>query len=90
MTRVSAFVRSRAGLLTVVLLLVGGMLTLLPPADARQICGFRPIIRNYYNDAAHDVLVGQRGIDCDCNSVSWGTTSSYVMVDQLCCTVNTC
>ena len=90
MAKVSAFVHSRTGILAIVLLLAAGALTLLPPADARQVCGFRPIVRTYYNDANHDVEVGQRGTDCDCNPIIWGTTSAYVVVTQLCCTVNTC
>jgi hypothetical protein len=90
MAKVSALVRSRAGILAIVLTIAAGALTLLPPVDARQICGFRPVVRTYYNDAAHDVEVGQRGTDCGCNTIDWGTTSSFIVVTQLCCSVNTC
>jgi hypothetical protein len=90
MEKISALVHSRTGILALVLVVAAGVFSLLPPAEARQICGFRPTIRTYYNDANHDVEVGQRGIDCGCNPVLWGTTSSFVVVTELCCTVNTC
>ena len=90
MARVTAFARSRTGLLAVALLLAAGALTFQAPADARQVCGFQPLVITYYNDANHDEEVGQRGIDCDCDSFSWGTTSSYSVASHLCCAHNSC
>jgi hypothetical protein len=90
MAKASTLVRSRVGLLVVALLLVGSALTLQPAANARQTCVYQPLVRTYYNDANHDVEVGQRGTDCDCNTIDWGTTSSYVVVSHLCCSEFTC
>jgi hypothetical protein len=92
MRKIRVFLKSRALLLAAVLGVLGGAFGLLTPADVAHsaICAFRPVIRTYYSDSSHSTVVGQRGLDCSCNDVSWGVTSSFVTSQTLCCNVNTC
>lgn len=92
MKKIRVFLKSRALLLAVALGVLGSTFGLLAPAEVAhsQICRFRPVIRTYYSDASHTTVVGQRGLDCSCNSVDWGVTSSFVTSQTLCCSVNTC
>ncbi|HEY2290677.1 MAG TPA: DUF6289 family protein [Thermoanaerobaculia bacterium] len=92
MKKIRVFLKSRALLLAALLGVLGGSFGLLTPARVAHsaICAFRPIIRTYYSDASHTTVVGQRGLDCSCNPVDWGVTSSFVTSQTLCCNVNTC
>lgn len=92
MKQIRTFLRHRGAVLAVLLAVLGSTLGLLTPVDVAQsaICAFRPTIRTYYSDASHSTVVGQRGVDCSCNDVSWGVTSSFVTSQTLCCNVNTC
>jgi hypothetical protein len=92
MQKMILFLKSRAVLLMALLAVLGGALGLIAPVETAHsaICNFRPIIRTYYSDATHTTEVGQRGTDCGCNPIFWGLTSSFVVSQQLCCSVNTC
>jgi hypothetical protein len=92
MQKVRAFLKSRGALLAVVAVVLGSTLGLLSPVQEAhsQICGWRPILRNYWSDASHTDLVGQRGLNCNCDDASWGVTSSFVTTTQQCCTAFTC
>jgi hypothetical protein len=92
MQKVRTFLKSRGALLAIVVVGLASTLGLLSPADVAHsaICNFRPIIRTYYSDASKTTEVGQRGLNCNCDDISWGVTSSFVTTQQLCCNVNTC
>ncbi|MEA2605232.1 MAG: hypothetical protein QOF89_6224 [Acidobacteriota bacterium] len=92
MKNISLPPRSRGVLLAIVLVVLGSVLGLLSPVHVAQsaICAFRPIQRTYYSDGSHTTVVGQRGLDCGCNDISWGVTSAFVTSQTLCCSVNTC
>ena len=92
MKKISTFLRSRGGLLAILLIVLGSILGLLPPVDVAQsaACAFRPVIRSYYSSSSYTTLVGQRGYDCSCNEVFWGVTSSFMKSEIQCCPVNTC
>jgi hypothetical protein len=82
---------SRVRLLLVLLVIVGCTLALMAPApaDARS-CAWYARQVTYYDDANHDNVVGQTGLDCDCNDISWGVTSAYRSTSFQCCLHFTC
>ncbi|HYU30918.1 MAG TPA: DUF6289 family protein [Thermoanaerobaculia bacterium] len=90
--KISRLLGNRGTLLVTVLLVFGSMVGLLTPVDVAQsaTCAFRPWLRSYYSDASHTTLVGQRGLDCSCNDVSWGDMSDYMVVTVQCCFQNLC
>lgn len=92
MKGIHAFLRSRAARLALLVVVLGGTLALLAPVDVAQsfTCAFRPWLRHYYDDDAHTTLVGERGLDCMCNEVNWGVTTSYVVIEVQCCPQKTC
>ncbi|HEX4962356.1 MAG TPA: DUF6289 family protein [Thermoanaerobaculia bacterium] len=71
---------------------LGSSLGLLSPAQEAQAaaCVFRPRVITYYTDATHTTVVGQSGVDCDCNDFSWGVMTPFHTSMQLCCPVFTC
>jgi len=87
MQRVKAFLKSRGALLAVVVVVLGSTLGLLSPAKEAHsgTCAWRPIIRTYYAEAAHINVVGERGLNCNCDDISWGVTSPYVVNYVQCC-----
>jgi len=92
MRNVRAFLKSRSALLAAVVIVLGSVVGLLSPVEVAHsaICNWRPIIRTYYSDATHTTAVGQRGLNCNCDDISWGVTSSFEVNTQECCNVFTC
>lgn len=92
MQKARSFLTSPGSRLAIVVVVLGGTLGLLAPVKDAQSsgCAWRPIYRSYFSDAAHTNLVGQRGLNCNCDDASWGITTSYSTYVQQCCTVNTC
>ena len=84
--------KGRVSRLVILVLVLGGTLGLLTPVqEAHSLtCVWRPIIRDYWSDASHTVLVGERGLNCNCDDISWGVTSSYVTQVVQCCLHFTC
>jgi len=78
---------SRLGILLLVLLV--SSLAALPPAAA-QVCIWFTSIRTYYTDVHKNVVVGQRGIDCDCHDVGFGVVTPYYTIELLCCPTPRC
>ena len=58
--------------------------------SAGPLCAWQARQTTYYSDATESTVVGQRGLDCDCNDISWGVTSPYHTTVFLCCSVQTC
>jgi len=92
MKGIKLFLRSRAVRLALLLVVLGSVLGLIPPGHVAQsaVCAFRPVIRTYYSDAAHTTVVGQTGLNCNCDDISWGVTSAYVVSQTQCCPYLTC
>ncbi|HEV7785801.1 MAG TPA: DUF6289 family protein [Thermoanaerobaculia bacterium] len=92
MKRVKTFLKSRGALLAIVAVVLGSTLGLTSPVKVAQsaTCAWRPIIRTYYSDATHTTVVGERGLNCNCDDISWGVTSSFVVNTQQCCSFFTC
>jgi uncharacterized protein DUF6289 len=92
MQKVRTFLKSRSALLAVVAVVLSSTLGLLSPVEVAHssICAWRPIIRTYYSDATHTTEVGQRGLNCNCDDISWGVTSAFVVNFTQCCNAFTC
>lgn len=92
MKSVGKFLKSRVSRLTILALVLGCTLGVLSPTKAAHsaICGWSPILRNYWSDATHTTLVGQRGLNCNCDDASWGVTSAYETNTVQCCSHFTC
>jgi hypothetical protein len=60
------------------------------PLSAGLQCAWQARQTTYYSDATHSDVVGQTGLDCGCNDISWGVTSAYHTTAFLCCSVFTC
>ena len=92
MQRNGNFLKSRVARLMILVLVLGTTLGLLsPPKVAHSYtCVWRPVIRNYWSDATYTNLVGQRGLNCNCDDISWGVTSSYMTQEIQCCPYFTC
>ena len=84
--------KSRVGRLAVLLVVLGTVMGVIAPVDVAQsyVCAFRPVIRTYYSDGTYTNPVGQRGLDCSCNEVSWGVTSGFMKSQTQCCPYFTC
>lgn len=92
MKGIKVFLRSRATRLALLLVVFSGVLGLIPPGPVAQsaVCAFRPVIRTYYSDSTYTNVVGQRGLNCNCDDISWGVTSAYVVSQTQCCPHFTC
>jgi uncharacterized protein DUF6289 len=91
MQRVGSFLKSRGSRLAIVVMVLGSALGLASPVKVHSFtCQWRPIIRDYWSDATHTTLVGQRGLNCNCDDISWGVTSSYLTQEVQCCPFFTC
>jgi len=91
MHRVGNLLKSRGSRLAIVVMVLASTLGLLSPAKVHSFtCVWRPIIRDYWSDATHTDLVGQRGLNCNCDDISWGVTSSFVTQEVQCCPFFTC
>lgn len=92
MQKVRSFLKSRGALLAIVAMALGSTLGLTSPVKVAQaqVCAWRPVIRTYYSDATHTTVVGERGLNCNCDDISWGVTSAYVVNFTQCCNFFTC
>jgi hypothetical protein len=90
MKNVEKFLKSRISRLMILALVLGGTLGLLSPVKVAATCAWNPILRNYWSDATHTTLVGQRGLNCNCDDASWGVTSAYETNTVQCCLHFTC
>jgi hypothetical protein len=84
--------KSRVFRLAILVLGLGSTLGLLSPVEVAYsfTCVWHPVIRDYWSDATHTNLVGQRGLNCNCDDISWGVTSSYMTQEVQCCPFFTC
>lgn len=92
MQRTGNFLKSRLSQLVILILVLGCTLGLLSPTKAAHsyTCVWRPVIRDYWSDATHTNLVGQRGLNCNCDDIGWGVMSSYMTQEIQCCPYFTC
>lgn len=92
MQRAGSVLTSRVSRLAIVVIVLGSTLGLLSPVGVAHsfTCAWRPILRDYWSDATHTTLVGQRGLNCNCDDASWGVTSSYMTQEVQCCPYFTC
>jgi hypothetical protein len=92
MKNISLILKTRGALLAALLVVLGSALGLTAPVQEAHsaTCAWRPTIRTYYSDATYKTTIGQRGVDCMCNDVYWGETSSFVIYEQQCCPYFTC
>lgn len=92
MNRAGICLTSRISRLVILLLVLGVTLGVLSPVQVAHsyTCVWHPIIRDYWNEAAHINLIGQRGLNCNCDEVNWGVTSSYMTQEVQCCPYFTC
>lgn len=84
--------KNRGSRLAIVVIVLGNTLGLLSPAEVAHslTCAWHPSIRTYWSDATHTNPVGQSGLNCNCDDISWGVTSSFVTTTSQCCPSFTC
>jgi hypothetical protein len=92
MQRIQKLLLNPSARLVLVMVVLGGTLGVLAPVDVAQsaVCPFRPVLKTYYNDKFHTGIVGQRGLDCNCNDIAWGITTGFFTSQIQCCPVATC